>query len=151
MSKIQRERISDLFSFLDRSITPFHAAVEIENRLSAAAYPKLDLRKLRSDELREHQRAQFSFNQQAVFAYRRGSQGLRAGLRIFVAHNDSPALQIKACPMQAVEDYYLAETSIYGGPILQSYFDLPLGVAGRVFYRDNAGKIANQLIQLSAP
>lgn len=149
LSPSERRRSEDLMDFIARCKSSFHAAEEIAQELCRAGFLELEERQLCDASLAGEARAFLRWNDAAVFAFRRGKEGIRAGLRIFVAHNDSPSLQIKPCPMTVRDGYYLAETLIYGGPVLNTHFDRPLGAAGRALVETGDGSLQSRLVDLS--
>ncbi len=55
------------------------------------------------------------------------------GYRIICAHTDSPSLKIKPSPEMIGKGNYLKlNVETYGGPILNTWLDRPLSIAGRV-------------------
>ena len=61
-----------------------------------------------------------------------------SGLRIVGAHTDSPGLHVKQNPFTKVNNVQQIGVEIYGGPLLNSWLDRDLGVAGVVY--DRSGK-----------
>ena len=55
-------------------------------------------------------------------------------LRICASHIDSPALCIKPSPEIRENGVTKLNVEVYGGPILYSFFDRPLSIAGKVAY-----------------
>ena len=53
-------------------------------------------------------------------------------LRIACAHTDFPCLRVKPSPDLAGNGYHRLNTEVYGGAILNTWLDRPLGIAGRV-------------------
>lgn len=127
----------DLMNFISMCPSAYQAADTISRILDQNSFFKLDKKEFTLTDIKDHSKAYLVWNDSAVFAYKKGTRGLEAGMRIFVAHDDSPSLQIKPCPMSNKNGYFLAETLIYGGPILNTFFDRHLGIAGRVFVRNN--------------
>jgi aspartyl aminopeptidase len=72
----------------------------------------------------------------------------RSGLRIVGAHTDSPCLKPRATTAKANRGTVLLDTSVYGSPILQTWLDRDLAIAGAVF--TEAGK-AIRLVDLPDP
>lgn len=68
-----------------------------------------------------------------LFAFTIG-EGLsyRDGFRIAAAHTDYPCLRIKPAPDITAAGYGQLNVEVYGGPILNTWLDRPLGISGRV-------------------
>ncbi len=79
-------------------------------------------------------------NDSALLAFVAGSKPVQTdGFRIVGAHTDSPCFRIKPMPEMVAEEKYLKlNTEVYGGPILSTWFDRPLAIAGRVACRSRA-------------
>ena len=60
---------------------------------------------------------------------------LANGIHIGGAHTDFPAIKIKPKPEIFTQGYMQLNTEVYGGPILNTFFDRPLSLAGRVVTR----------------
>ena len=78
-------------------------------------------------------------NNSAVFAFHLGRQSMAdAGFRIIAAHSDSPTFRIKPNAEMVGEGGLLRlNTEAYGGAILNTWFDRPLSLAGRVILRSS--------------
>ena len=79
----------------------------------------------------------FKKNDSSIYAFRIGKQPMaESGFRIICSHCDSPTFRIK--PNAEITDgagYVRLNTEVYGGPILSTWFDRPLSLAGRVILR----------------
>ena len=60
---------------------------------------------------------------------------VKNGFKIFGAHTDSPCFRIKPNPEIITENVVRLNTEVYGGPILSTWFDRPLSIAGRVIVK----------------
>ena len=60
---------------------------------------------------------------------------VKKGFKIFGAHTDSPCFRIKPNPEMISENIVRLNTEVYGGPILNTWFDRPLSIAGRIIVR----------------
>ena len=60
---------------------------------------------------------------------------VKNGFKIFGAHTDSPCFRIKPNPEIVTENVVRLNTEVYGGPILSTWFDRPLSIAGRVIVK----------------
>ncbi len=76
-------------------------------------------------------------NDSALFAFTLGSKPMaETGLKVIAAHSDSPCFRIKPNAVIKAENGIIKlNTEVYGGPILYTWFDRPLSVAGRVILR----------------
>ncbi len=68
----------------------------------------------------------------ALFAFSVGQNPLDGGFRLVGAHNDSPGLLVKPNSVVLSEGCLKLSTEVYGGPLLHTWFDRPLALAGRV-------------------
>lgn len=66
---------------------------------------------------------------------------VRAGVRILAAHTDSPALRVKEHALAWRKGYLALPTELYGGPILSTWLDRDLGIAGRVVAADGTVRL----------
>ena len=74
------------------------------------------------------------------------------GFKIISAHSDSPCFRIKPNPAMAKEGVISLNTEVYGGPILYTWFDRPLSIAGRVMLKgDNELNPKTALIHIKEP
>ena len=73
-------------------------------------------------------------NDSALIAFEVGSGDIEeTGLRLIGAHTDVPGFRIKPNPQMISEGKYVKlNTEVYGGPILHTWYDRPLGIAGKV-------------------
>ena len=60
------------------------------------------------------------------------------GIRIVGAHTDSPGLHIKPNPDTRTLNWHQLQVEVYGGPLLNSWLDRDLGIAGHVVLRDGS-------------
>lgn len=76
-------------------------------------------------------------NDSAIFAFTMGCKPIaETGVKVIAAHSDSPCFRIKPNPVIKAENGIVKlNTEVYGGPILYTWFDRPLSVAGRVILR----------------
>ena len=142
--------ISDLCNFLDNSPVNFWAARTVCDRLDAAGFKALDMRD--AWDITPGGKYYVTQNGSAVFAFIAGTGERAAGYHIIAAHSDSPGFRIKPrCEMQC-DGAVKLNTEVYGGPILYTWFDRPLSVAGRVMLRsDNPLRPSTRLVRIDRP
>lgn len=130
----QNAYISDLCTFLDSSPVNFLAVDTVRRRLDAEGFERLDLRE--AWEISHGGRYYVTKNDSAIFAFTVGDSDPEDGFRIIAAHSDSPGFRIKPnCEMLCDGNIVKLNTEVYGGPILYTWFDRPLSIAGRVILR----------------
>ncbi|MBR4986672.1 MAG: M18 family aminopeptidase [Proteobacteria bacterium] len=128
--------ISRLFDFLEESPVSFHAIAAMEKRLKAAGYRKLDAAD-RMSGIAPGSRIYVTKNDTSLFAFHIGSRPLaETGIRLICAHSDSPTFRIKPQPeILGAGRLCKLNVEVYGGAILSTWMDRPLGIAGRVVVR----------------
>ena len=67
------------------------------------------------------------------------------------AHVDFPAIKIKPNPGLLRQGYLQLNTEVYGGPILNTWFDRPLGLAGKVAFRNADGCVGSAPVNVTKP
>ena len=86
-------------------------------------------------------------NSSSIIAFRI-PEHVVGGFMVVASHSDSPTFRVKPNPeLSGPENYIRLNTERYGGMILDSWFDRPLSVAGRIMVREN-GKIAEKLVSV---
>ncbi|MEQ8155681.1 MAG: M18 family aminopeptidase, partial [Clostridiaceae bacterium] len=142
----------ELIDFIYESPTAFHAVKKIKMELEAAEFR----------ELKEGDRWNIinggkyyvTKNDSAIIAFTVGKKSpAEKGFRIVGAHTDSPGFRIKPNPEMSEGKHYIKlNTEVYGSPILSTWFDRPLALAGRVILKtDNPIYPETQLININKP
>lgn len=129
------EFAKELIDFIYDSPSPFHSVSNIEKILKDNGFTELN--EGNKWELNKNGKYFIKRNESAVIAFTVGS-GLIAkkGFKIVGAHTDSPTFRIKPNPEIIAENSYIKlNTEVYGGPILSTWFDRPLSIAGRVMVK----------------
>ena len=86
-------------------------------------------------------------NSSSIIAFRIPERVV-GGFMVVASHSDSPTFRVKPNPeLSGPENYVRLNTERYGGMILDSWFDRPLSVAGRIMVREN-GRIVEKLISV---
>jgi len=139
-----------LIDFLDNSPVNFLAVKTVTDRLEAAGYVRLIASQAWN--IVPGGKYFITKNDSAVFAFIAGSDPL-AGYKIISAHSDSPCFRIKPNARIDTEGGIVKlNTEVYGGPILYTWFDRALSVAGRVIVRtSDILHPASRLIHIKRP
>ncbi|HEY5786654.1 MAG TPA: M18 family aminopeptidase, partial [Microlunatus sp.] len=123
------EHVRDLATFVTESPTSFHAAAEGARRLVAEGFALVDER----SDFVGAPGAYVLIRDGAVLAWRIPTAA-KPGTpyRIVGVHTDSPGFVLKPRPDIGVAGWQQLGLEIYGGPLLNSWLDRELGLAGRV-------------------
>ena len=124
-----------LFDLLEKGVSPTHAVSACQERLEKAGFEQLDYGKVWNLQMgkkyfvNHYDTTLFAFTLPNVWGEK------EPAVRIAAAHTDFPCLRIKpACDMKN-NGYAQINIEVYGGAILNTWLDRPLGVAGRVAVR----------------
>ena len=144
-----RAQAQDLLRFIDASPSPWHAVHSIEQRLQAKGFSQLqeaERWKLEAGGAYYVVRGGAS-----IIAFKLGQQSLaETGFRMIGAHTDSPGLRLKTHAAHASDGLVRLGVEIYGGPILATFTDRDLSLAGRVNIR-TANGFDTRLIKFEQP
>jgi aspartyl aminopeptidase len=128
--------IDDLAVFVSASPSSFHASAAVADRLVDAGYLRLDETEQWSDAIGPGARL-VVVRDGAVIALRFPDEvGATTPYRIVGAHTDSPGFKLKPRPALTSQGWRQANVEVYGGPIIASWFDRELELAGRIVHRD---------------
>lgn len=131
----QRLRADALCDFLISSPVNFLAADTVRRMLVGAGFAEL---RLTDEWTLSHGKPYFVMvNDSAVFAFVTPAGSPAAPLRVVAAHSDSPCFRLKPRCEMVSEGTVRLNTEVYGGPILYTWFDRPLSLAGRVVLRSS--------------
>ena len=125
-----------LLQFLDKSPVNFLAVQTLAQELEAAGFKALNPAQPLPP-LEAGGQFYVTKNDSSIYAFRVGRQKLAdAGFRMICAHCDSPTFRIKPnAEMRCEGNLVKLNTEVYGGPIMSTWFDRPLSLAGRVILR----------------
>jgi len=144
-----RAQAQDLLDFIDASPSPWHAVQTCEGRLAAAGFSRLE----ESDRwtLTAGGRHYVVRGGSSIIAFVVGSQpAATTGLRLIGAHTDSPGLRLKPKPAEDAAGIVRLGVEVYGGPILATFADRDLSLAGRVNVRVPGG-FETRLVRFAEP
>ena len=153
----------ELAEFIKHAVSPYHTVAEAEKLLKAAGFVRLDAAETWRPEAGgryytvPYGTVLFAFTipsqcmktqhgtDDCMTARIAGQEGTaagsaadsRPGLHIAAAHTDFPCLHVKPKAELEGRGYMRVNTEIYGGPILNTWLDRPLSLAGRVMLRSD--------------
>ncbi len=128
--------IDRLLSFLDKSPVNFLAVKNIAAQLVQNGYRQIDPA-LPLGPIVAGDRLFVTKNDSSIYAFQIGTRALAdVGFHMICAHCDSPTFRIKPAAEITTEGGMVTlNTEVYGGPILSTWMDRPLTLAGRVVVR----------------
>jgi aspartyl aminopeptidase len=139
-----------LSAFLDASPTPFHAVASMSRLLEDAGFTELD--ESESWDLKAGNRHFVTRNGSSLIAFVLGSEPLAtSGIRMTGAHTDSPCLMVKPQPEINRAGYFQLGVEVYGGALLNPWFDRDLSIAGRLVYRDADQQLKQTTVDFEQP
>lgn len=143
-----------MLDFINASPSPFHATSQMAALLEQENFTALK----ESDDwqLRAGGRYYVIRNSSSIVAFIVGEENLlETGIRMVGAHTDSPCLRVKPQPELTTKRYNQLGVEVYGGVLLNPWFDRDLSLAGRVTYvdeeSDKSEQISSALINFSHP
>ncbi|WP_193106933.1 M18 family aminopeptidase [Brachybacterium sp. FME24] len=127
----------DLADFVTASPSSFHAVVETARRLEEAGFS--ELAETSPWEASDVAGDRYVVRDGSIIAWTApDGAGAASPWRIVGAHTDSPALKLKPNPELGAEGLAQAGIEIYGGPLLNSWLDRELRLAGRLALADGS-------------
>lgn len=141
--------VTDLLTFIDRSPSPWHAGTNIASALQANGFQPLE--ETATWTIEPGSRYVISRDRSSVIAVAVGGRPATGPIRIVGAHTDSPGLRVKPGRPRAAGGMTRLGVEVYGGPILATFADRDLTLAGRVMLRGEAGENVERLFDHSEP
>lgn len=117
-----------LKEFIRRCPTAFHTVEELKTRLVQKGYRRFDPA---VDPLQRGGKYYYEKNASSIFAFS-VPQTAPSGFMLVATHGDSPSFKLKHTAILEKNGFSCLNTERYGGMDLHSWFDRPLGIAGRV-------------------
>lgn len=129
---MEKELALDLIDFLYKSPTAYNSVKTIKERLDLNGFS--EVKESEKWNLQKEGKYYVIKNDSALIAFTVGNGDVEEdGFKLIGAHTDAPGFRIKANPEMVSEGKYLKlNTEVYGGPLLYTWFDRPLGIAGKV-------------------
>ncbi|MEU9208761.1 M18 family aminopeptidase [Streptomyces sp. NPDC048415] len=139
-SRFDRGHTDDLMTFLSASPTPYHAVVNAAERLEKAGFRQV----AETDAWEGTSGGKYVLRGGAIIAwYVPEGAATHTPFRIVGAHTDSPNLRVKPLPDSGAHGWRQVAVEVYGGPLLNSWLDRDLGLAGRLSLRDGSTRLVN--------
>ena len=124
----------EVIEFIDESPSTYHVVKNCSDILDENGFERIMPRE--KWEIKKGGKYFFKKSSSTIIAFTVGENfDVKKGFKIFGAHTDSPCFRIKPNPEMVTENIVRLNTEIYGGPILSTWFDRPLSIAGRVIVK----------------
>lgn len=144
-----RQQAQALLDFIDRSPSPWHAVDTVADQLKAHGFTPLQ----ENAPWQSQPGGKYFVVRDggSIIAFTLGQQAIaNNGFRIVGAHTDSPGLRLKPQAAYSTEGSAQLGVEVYGGPILATFTDRDLSLAGRVVIR-GAQDLESRLVRLDQP
>ncbi len=132
-----KETSEGLINFIKQSPTAFHAIENMRQTLKENGFEEL----LESQKwtIEKGHKYYVTRNDSSIIAFNVGNDLEKFSYNIIAAHSDSPTYKLKENNiLQVCNNHYTKlNTEGYGGMIDNTWFDRPLGIAGRVLVKEN--------------
>jgi len=141
-----RQQAQDLLDFIDNSPSPWHAVSTIAERLRKNGFRPL----LEDQHWDFGKRGKYYVVRDgaSIIAFTLGNKPiLESGFKIVGAHTDSPGLRLKPKAAYCTEGFAQLGVEVYGGPILATFTDRDLSIAGRVVVQ-NGSTLETHIVRL---
>lgn len=145
-----RQHVQHLLDFIDKSPSPWHAVASIETALEALQFIQLD--ETAKWQLQAGGRYYVVRDDSSIVLFVLGHKApAESGFKIVGAHTDSPGFRIRPNAATVSDGIARLGVEVYGGPILATFTDRDLSLAGRVSYIDDQGRLTHQLVRFDRP
>ena len=129
--------VNELLNFIESSVSVYHNVQLVKEILKNFNYIELE----------ENKEWNLEANK-SYFVVRGGASiiafkvpSTQEGFMIVASHNDSPSFKVKPNGELNAGSYKKLNTEPYGGMLISTWFDRPLGIAGRVFVKTKEGVV----------
>lgn len=139
----------EFLDFLEKSPTSFHAVKEACDILDSFGFSKLQ--EGEAWKIQKGEKYYFTRNNSSLIAFTIPNEVKDLSYNIVAAHTDSPCFKLKPNFTIEKDKYNLLNTEIYGSPILNTWMDRPLNIAGRIIVRTNDHTLKTMLISFDKP
>ena len=129
MNKLQFNE--HLIAFIKEAPTPYHAVESLCKHLEEAGFHQLH--ETQRWEIQPNSRYFVTRNGSSLIAFTTGKSPIcDTGFTMAGAHTDSPCLKVKPNPDMPGNGGFRLGVEVYGGPLLTTWFDRDLSLAGRI-------------------
>ncbi|WP_402462706.1 M18 family aminopeptidase [Isoptericola aurantiacus] len=131
-----RDHTEDLGRFVTAAPSSYHAAAELARRAEAVGFVRLD--ETDAWDVAPGGRYVVVRDGSAIAFAVPPSAGPTTPFTVLGTHTDSPGFKLKPRPTTGRDGWVQAGVEVYGGPLLNSWLDRELELAGRLVLRDGS-------------
>ncbi|QOJ20102.1 MAG: M18 family aminopeptidase [Gammaproteobacteria bacterium] len=145
-----QQHVKHLLDFIDASPSPWHAVASVETAIQKFHFVRLD--ETAKWQLQAGGRYYVVRDDSSIVLFVVGRKApAESGFKIVGAHTDSPGFRIR--PNGATVNDGLARlgVEIYGGPILATFTDRDLSLAGRISFLDDNKQLMHKPVRFDQP
>jgi aspartyl aminopeptidase len=145
-----RTQVQHLLDFIDASPSPWHVVARIETELALHQFTRL----YETDTwaLQAGGRYYVVRDDSSIIIFVQGLRPVQdSGFKIIGAHTDSPGFRIKPNAANCIDGLLRLSVEVYGGPILATFTDRDLSLAGRISYKNARGNVDRVLVHFDKP
>lgn len=149
---MEKQLALELIDFLYDSPSAFHGVESVKSLLDKNGF--IEVKESDKWNLKSEGQYYVIKNDSALIAFVVGDENIdEAGFRLIGAHTDVPGFRIKPNPQMTTEGKYVKlNTEVYGGPILHTWYDRPLAIAGKVVIKGVSPlKPKTKLVNINRP
>ncbi|WP_297712601.1 M18 family aminopeptidase [Clostridium sp.] len=149
---MEKKLALELIDFLYDSPSACHGVKETQKILDKNGF--VEIKEADKWDLKAKGKYYVIKNDSALIAFEVGTGDIEeTGFRLIGAHTDVPGFRIKPNPQMISEGKYVKlNTEVYGGPILHTWFDRPLSIAGKVSLKGASPlKPETRLVNINKP
>ncbi|MGM9900053.1 MAG: M18 family aminopeptidase [Bacilli bacterium] len=137
--------MKEFINFLKEAHTTYQTVEIARTKLADQGFKELDLS---NPKIEKGNKYYIIKNDGAILAFKVGTKLDTPSIQIVASHNDSPMLKIKPKGIITSNGYTKINSEVYGGLILSTFVDRPLGIAGRVIV-SNDGALSSKVVTLN--
>ena len=129
--------IEELMNYLDNSRSAFNATDNLRKELKENDYT--ELKEFEDYKLVKGGRYFVIRNNSSIIAFNIGKKLSDPSLHLTASHSDCPSFKLKPNSLIVTKEYVSLDAEPYGGMLMKTWFDKPLGIAGRVIVKTKDG------------
>jgi len=150
IEEIYKQSARELLQFIEKSPTAAHAAGQVETSLVQAGFRKCHEQDAWS--VKAGDRIVVKREESGIIAVKIGKKNpVESGFKLIGAHTDSPGFRLKPHALLQKGGYLQLGVEIYGGPLLATWLDRDLGLAGQVVVKNGQDRLQTMLLKMEKP